>query len=61
MTNAEKQKIIRLREQGLGYTQIANRMGLFKSKVATFCKRNHFLRHSSTIMLRPGFRGFSAG
>lgn len=40
MTNAEKQKIIRLREQGLGYTQIANRMGLFKSKVATFCKRN---------------------
>ena len=40
MTNAEKQRIIRLREQGLGYAQIANRMGLSKSTVSTFCKRN---------------------
>ena len=40
MTSAEKQRIVRLREQGLGYTQIANRMGLSKSTVSTFCKRN---------------------
>ena len=40
MTSAEKQRIIRLREQGLGYAQIANRMGLSKSTVSTFCKRN---------------------
>lgn len=33
MTNAGKQRIIRLREQGLGYAQIANRMGLSKSTV----------------------------
>ena len=40
MTNAEKLRITRLREQGLGYTQIANRMGLSKSTVSAFCRRN---------------------
>ena len=40
MTNAEKLRITRLREQGLGYTQIANRMGISKSTVSTFCQRN---------------------
>ena len=40
MTNTEKLRITRLREQGLGYTQIANRMGISKSTVSTFCQRN---------------------
>ena len=40
MTNAEKLRITRLREQGLGYTQIANRLGISKSTVSTFCQRN---------------------
>ena len=40
MTNMQKRQITRLREQGLGYAQIANRLGLSKSTVSTFCKRN---------------------
>ena len=40
MTNMEKRQITRLREQGLGYTQIANRLGISKSTVSTFCQRN---------------------
>ena len=40
MTNMEKRQIARLREQGLGYTQIANRLGISKSTVSTFCQRN---------------------
>ena len=40
MTNAEKKRIIWLREKGYGYAQIANRMGLPKSTISTFCKRN---------------------
>ena len=40
MTNTEKQRITRLREMGLGYTQIANRLGISKSTVSTFCQRN---------------------
>ena len=40
MTNTQKRQIARLREQGLGYAQIANRLGLSKSTVSTFCKRN---------------------
>ena len=40
MTSAEKKRIIWLREKGYGYAQIANRMGLPKSTISTFCKRN---------------------
>lgn len=40
MTNAEKVQITRLRGLGLGYTQIANRLGLPKGTVGTFCRRN---------------------
>ena len=40
MTNAEKVQITRLRGMGLGYKQIANRLGLSKATVGTFCRRN---------------------
>ncbi len=40
MTNMEKRQITRLREQGLGDMQIANRLGISKSTVSTFCQRN---------------------
>lgn len=53
MTNAEKQRIIRLREQGLGYAQIANRMGLSKSTVSTFCKRNGLAEETKDNPRKP--------
>ena len=53
MTIAEKQRIIRLREQGLGYAQIANRMGLSKSTVSTFCKRNGLAEETKEKPQKP--------
>ena len=61
MTNTQKRQITRLREQGLGYAQIANRLGLSKSTVSTFCKRNELDEEkplkSKNSLLSGGFRG----
>ena len=41
MMNAEqKERIARLRDNGAGYTEIANAMGLPVNTVKTFCRRN---------------------
>lgn len=40
MKNSEKQQIANLRERGLGYAQIAKKLGLSKGTVGTFCRRN---------------------
>lgn len=53
MTSAEKQRITRLREQGMGYAQIANRMGLSKSTVSTFCKRNELVSEAKKNAQKP--------
>ncbi len=53
MTNMEKRQITRLREQGLGYTQIANRLGISKSTVSTFCQRNGLAEHKKEGPPKP--------
>ena len=40
MTSEQKKEIIRLRSQDVGYTTIANLLGISKDTVKTFCKRN---------------------
>ncbi len=63
MTNTEKRQITRLREKGLGYAQIANRLGISKSTVSTFCQRNGLaeekkekLRKSNNSLLSGALR-----
>ena len=56
MTNMEKRQITRLREQGLGYTQIANRLGISKSTVSTFCQRNGLAEEKKEKPQKPNNR-----
>ena len=40
MTDEQKQQIIRLRKEGFGYTAVANKVGISKDTVKSFCRRN---------------------
>ena len=40
MTNETKLKIDELRSEGLGYSKIANLLGITKNSVASYCKRS---------------------
>lgn len=40
MTNETKLKIDELRSKGLGYSKIANLLGITKNSVASYCKRS---------------------
>ena len=40
MTEAQKKRIAKLRQQGLGYTTIASELRLSVSTVKSFCRRN---------------------
>ena len=40
MTDEQKQQIIRLRKKGCGYTAVANKVGISKDTVKSFCRRN---------------------
>lgn len=40
MTEEQKKQIIRLRKKGCGYTAVANKAGISKDTVKSFCKRN---------------------
>ena len=40
MTNEEKELIIRLRGEGVGYKAIATQLGVSANSVKSFCKRN---------------------
>lgn len=40
MTDRQKQQIIRLRKEGFGYTAVANKVGISKDTVKSFCRRN---------------------
>ncbi len=40
MTDNQKEQISVLRSQGLGYTAVANRVGISKDTVKSYCKRN---------------------
>ncbi|MGX8703576.1 MAG: RNA polymerase subunit sigma-70 [bacterium] len=41
MTNQQREKITELRGQGLGYTAIANAVGLSKDSVKAYCRSHH--------------------
>ena len=41
MTSEQKKEIKRMRQQEVGYTAIAARLGLSKETVKSFCKRNN--------------------
>ena len=40
MTNQQKQQIIKMRDEGLGYGLIAKELNLSKSTVSTLCKQD---------------------
>ena len=40
MTPMEKESIIRMRNEGCGYSRIARELGLNENTVKTFCRRN---------------------
>ena len=40
MTEEQKKQIIRLRKKGCGYTAVANKVGISKDTVKSFCRRN---------------------
>lgn len=52
MTNEEKNKIIELSQQGLGYTKIATQVGLSPNSVKTFLRRQK--EHTSCRCLQCG-------
>lgn len=41
MTTEEKKEITRMRKQAMGYTEIADALGISKDTVKTYCKRNN--------------------
>ena len=43
MNDEQKEKIIRFRRQGLGYSDIGRELGISKDTVKSFCRRNGFL------------------
>ena len=47
MTDQQKQEIIALRGQNLGYKRIADRLGISVNTVKTFCQRNSLSRTES--------------
>ncbi len=40
MTDEEKRQVICLRKKGWGYTAVANKVGISKETVKSFCRRN---------------------
>ena len=49
MTENEKDAIRKLRKQGLGYGKIAQRMGMNKETVKSFCRRNGLDKNGSAM------------
>lgn len=40
MTEEQKQQIIRFRNEGCGYTMVADKLGISRDTVKSFCRRN---------------------
>ena len=40
MTNTQKEQILKLRSEGLGYIRIARKMGISENTIKSFCRRN---------------------
>ena len=60
MTDREKQQIIRLRKEGFGYTAVANKVGISKDTVKSFCRRNGLAGEMAAAQ-EDGVPGSSAG
>lgn len=50
MTNGEKMLIAQQRKQGLGYTEIARKLGLSVNTVKSFCRRNGIKASKATVL-----------
>lgn len=44
MTELQKQKIISLRRQGIGYLKIAQELGISQNTVKSYCRRNNLTK-----------------
>ena len=40
MTDEQKRQVVSLRQEGSGYTSIANKLGISRDTVKSFCRRN---------------------
>ena len=49
MNQNQKQNIIQLRSQGLGYTKIANALNLSVNTVKSFCRRNNVITGKGVV------------
>ena len=49
MTELQKQKIISLRRQGIGYLKIAQELGISQNTVKSYCRRNNLTKADEII------------
>ena len=49
MTESQKQKIISLRRQGIGYLKIAQELGISQNTVKSYCRRNNLTKADEII------------
>ena len=54
MTPSQKEAIMRLRRTGIGYAAIAEKLGLSKNTVKTFCRRNDLTGTGGKTCLQCG-------
>ena len=49
MTTVQKNEGIRMRKSGLGYTKIAEELGISKNTVKSFCRRNRLAGEAAAV------------
>ena len=49
MTTVQKNEVIRMRKSGLGYTKIAEELGISKNTVKSFCRRNRLAGEAAAV------------
>lgn len=53
MTNEQKQEILSLRKQGLGYMKIAQKLGISQNTVKSYCRRNSLIKPEQIAKAAP--------
>jgi len=48
LTNEQKQQILDMRQQGLGYGKIASALGISENTVKSYCRRNKSAAHDTS-------------
>ena len=57
MTEEQKKQIIRLRKEGFGYTAVANKVGISKDTVKSFCRRDGLAGEMAAAQELAGLTG----